>query len=228
MGGDDLLFTQLKEKGFLFRNVKQLKKKDAYFLMYILGLMFYGMGSYLFLNELLIAKIDVFGNTNLFSILGILLIIMGISLLLFLFYQFYKRVQDKRKVHLALRNYLLITLISGVVMGLLGESIYRFTDRSYEWVKSFVWISTSYIQGITRFIFLYYCLKMIQEKSIDWKNDFLRKLLVGVFLVLSVSIAISLFLPVLGSVVRFIGDLVIAIGIVYMELFQSKKVVQGE
>lgn len=228
MGGNGLLFTQLKEKGSLFKSLKQLKRKDAYFLMYILGLMFYGMGSYLFLNELLMAKMDVFGDTNLFSILGLLLIITGISLLLFLFYRFYKRVSDKKKIHLALRNYLLVTLVFGVGLGLLGESMYRFTDKSYEWVKSFIWVLTSCIQGITRFIFLYYCLKLIQEKTIDWKNEWLKKLLLGVLLILSVSIGISLLFPVLGSLIRFIADLVIAIGIVYIELFQSKKVVQGE
>lgn len=216
-GGEDLLFTRLKEKEMRFK----AEPKRFYFSIYVLGLMLYGIGSYLFLNELLVSMFNVSRNAQLFYALGILTVSAGIGLLLYLFYQFYKRIHAKEKVRLALRNYLLLILISGVALGLLGEGIYRSTDMSYEWVKTVVWILTTYIQGSARFIFIYYCLNLLLEKPMNWKTSLLRKMLAGVFLLLSVSIGIRLAIPMLGSLAMFIADLVIAIGVVYKELIRS-------
>lgn len=221
MGGEDLLFTRLKEKENRFKNQFKVEPKRLYFFMYVLGLMLYGIGSYLFLNELLISMFNASRNANIFYGLGVLTISAGVGLLLFLFYQFYKRVPTKEKTRKVLRNYLLLVLISGVVLGLMGEAIYRSTDMSYEWVKTVIWIVTTYVQGVLRFLFIYYCLTLLIEKPMNWKDPLLRKMLVGVFLLLSVSMGIRLVLPMLGSLAMFIADLVIAIGVVYKELIRS-------
>lgn len=221
MGGEDLLFTRLKEKEIRFKNQFKVEPKRLYFFMYVLGLMLYGIGSYLFLNELLISMFNASRNANIFYGLGVLTISVGVGLLLFLFYQFYKRVPTKEKTRRVLRNYLLLVLISGVVLGLMGEAIYRSTDMSYEWVKTVIWIVTTYVQGVLRFLFIYYCLTLLIEKPMNWKDPLLRKMLVGVFLLLSVSMGIRLVLPMLGSLAMFIADLVIAIGVVYKELIRS-------
>ncbi|MEO1769332.1 hypothetical protein JZO67_001283 [Enterococcus sp. 665A] len=216
-----MLFTRLKEKEDQFKNQLKIAPKRLYFFMYVLGLMFYGMGSYLFLNELLVSMFDANRNANLFYVLGVLTISAGLGLLLFLFYQFYKRVSSKDKARVAIRNYVLVVLISGVALGLIGEGIYRSTAMSYEWVKSFIWVVTTYIQGVLRFVFIYYCLTLLLEKPFSWKNPLLKKMLLGVFLLLSISIGISLAFPMMGSLAMFIADLVIAIGVVYKELIRS-------
>lgn len=221
MGGEDLLFTRLKEKEIRFKNQFKVEPKRLYFFMYVLGLMLYGIGSYLFLNELLISMFNASRNADVFYGLGVLTISAGVGLLLFLFYQFYKRVPTKEKTRRVLRNYLLLVLISGVVLGLMGEAIYRSTDMSYEGVKTVIWIVTTYVQGVLRFLFIYYCLTLLIEKPMNWKDPLLRKMLVGVFLLLSVSMGIRLVLPMLGSLAMFIADLVIAIGVVYKELIRS-------
>lgn len=216
-----MLFTRLKEKEIRFKNQFKVEPKRLYFFMYVLGLMLYGIGSYLFLNELLISMFNASRNADIFHGLGVLTISAGVGLLLFLFYQFYKRVPTKEKTRRVLRNYLLLVLISGVVLGLMGEAIYRSTDMSYEWVKTVIWIVTTYVQGVLRFLFIYYCLTLLIEKPMNWKDPLLRKMLVGVFLLLSVSMGIRLVLPMLGSLAMFIADLVIAIGVVYKELIRS-------
>lgn len=216
-----MLFTRLKEKENRFKNQFKVEPKRLYFFMYVLGLMLYGIGSYLFLNELLISMFNASRNADIFYGLGVLTISAGVGLLLFLFYQFYKRVPTKEKTRRVLRNYLLLVLISGVVLGLMGEAIYRSTDMSYEWVKTVIWIVTTYVQGVLRFLFIYYCLTLLIEKPMNWKDPLLRKMLVGVFLLLSVSMGIRLVLPMLGSLAMFIADLVIAIGGVYKELIRS-------
>ena len=216
-----MLFTRLKEKEIRFKNQFKVEPKRLYFFMYVLGLMLYGIGSYLFLNELLISMFNASRNADIFYGLGVLTVSAGVGLLLFLFYQFYKRVPTKEKTRKVLRNYLLLVLISGVVLGLMGEAIYRSTDMSYEWVKTVIWIVTTYVQGVLRFLFIYYCLTLLIEKPMNWKDPLLRKMLVGVFLLLSVSMGIRLVLPMLGSLAMFIADLVIAIGVVYKELIRS-------
>lgn len=223
MGGEDLLFMQRKEKEEGFKKHGKMYSKKMYFFVYISGLMLYGMGSYVFLNELLASRLDDTLSINLINFFGILSIIVGLGILAFLFYQFYQRVPAKQKTRLALRNYLLIVLVSGAALGLLGETIYRITDRTYDEVKSFIWILTTYIQGEVRFIFLYYCLRLFLKKSFNWKDPILKKMLLGVFLLLSISIIVSLLVPVFGSMVMFMADLVIAIGVVYKELFQTEK-----
>lgn len=216
-----MLFTRLKEKENQFKNQLAIAPKKRYFFMYVLGLMLYGMGSYLFLNELLISMFNASRKANLFYILGVLTISVGLGLLLFLFYQFYKRVSFKDKTRIALRNYVLLILFSGVALGLIGEGIYRSTSMSYEWVKSFIWVVTTYIQGVFRFVFIYYCLTLLLEEPFNWKNPSLKKMLLGVFLLLSISIGISLTFPTMGSLAMFVADLVIAIGVVYKELIRS-------
>lgn len=225
MGGEDLLSMQKKEKEKRFKKLGggKIGSKKAYFSIYVFGLMLYGMGSYLFLNDLLASRMEDELGLNLINFFGILAVSAGLSMLVFLFYQFYKRVQSKQKTRNALRNYLLVVLISGATLGLLGEAVYRTMDMSYDEVKNFIWVLTTYIQGLARFIFLYYCLKLISNEAFDWKNSQLKKLLVGVLLLLSVSIVVGLFFPIFGSMVMFIADLVIAIGVVYKELFQVEK-----
>lgn len=225
MGGEDLLSMQKKEKEKRFKKLGggKIGSKKAYFSIYVFGLMLYGMGSYLFLNDLLASRMEDELGLNLINFFGILAVSAGLSMLVFLFYQFYKRVQYKQKTRNALRNYLLVVLISGATLGLLGEAVYRTMDMSYDEVKNFIWVLTTYIQGLARFIFLYYCLKLISNEAFDWKNSQLKKLLVGVLLLLSVSIVVGLFFPIFGSMVMFIADLVIAIGVVYKELFQVEK-----
>lgn len=56
-------------------------------------------------------------------------------------------------------------LLTGVVLGLLGEMLYRTTDISYEGTKRLIWVLTTYIQGSARFIFLYYCLENFLNES---------------------------------------------------------------
>ncbi|WP_249354928.1 hypothetical protein [Enterococcus hulanensis] len=215
------MFTRGKEKEALFKFEGKIKPKNAYFLMYIVGLMLYGMGSYLFLNEMLVSEFELKTGSQLLSILGILSIVGGIGILIGLFYQFYKRIVLKQKIHVALRNYLLIVLISGVLLGLFGEMIYRATDMSYDGVKSSIWILTTYIQGAARFIFIYYCLKLLVGEPFDWKTQLFKKMIAGVIVLLSISIGISLVLPVIGPMAMFLTDLIISIGIVYKQLFDS-------
>lgn len=179
------------------------------------------MGSYLFLNEMLVSEFELKTGSQLLSILGILSIVGGIGILIGLFYQFYKRIVLKQKIHVVLRNYLLIVLISGVLLGLFGEMIYRATDMSYDGVKSSIWILTTYIQGAARFIFIYYCLKLLVGEPFDWKTQLFKKMIAGVIVLLSISIGISLVLPVLGPMAMFLTDLIISIGIVYKQLFES-------
>ena len=218
-----MLSMQKKENEKRFKKLGKLNSKKGYFSIYVFGLMLYGMGSYLFLNDLLASRMEDELGLNLINFFGILAVSAGLSMLIFLFYQFYKRVQSKQKTRNALRNYLLVVLISGAVLGLFGEAIYRATNMSYDEVKNLIWVLTTYIQGLVRFIFLYYCLKLISNEAFDWKNSKLKKLLLGVLLLLSVSIGVGLLFPIFGSMVMFIADLVIAIGIVYKELFQVEK-----
>ena len=221
MGGEDLLFMQRKEKDNRFE--LKGKTKKTYFIVYVAGLMLYGMGSYLFLNDLLATRMEDQLSINFINFLGILSISVGVGLLVYLFYQFYKRVASKQKVRNALRNYLLVVLVVGAALGLTGEAIYRATDMSYDGVKNFIWVVTTYVQGIARFIFLYYCLKILLEKPVCWKEPLLKKMLLGVFLLLSISVGVSLLFPIFGPIVTFMADLIIAIGIVYKELFQNEK-----
>lgn len=191
--------------------------------MYISGLMLYGMGSYFFMNERVLLEFASHETNRLFSMVGIFAVGIGVSLIIYLFYQFYKRVAQKQKLKRALKAYLLVVLIGGLTFGLLGEGIYRWTQQSYDWVKQFIWVLTTYIQEITRVIFLYYCLMLYQENPLDWKSTVFRKMLGGVFLLLSFTIWIQLFFPVIGSVILCMTDLILAIGVVYLELFQSTK-----
>lgn len=106
---------------------------------------------------------------------------------------------------------------------MLGEMLYRATGISYEGTKRLIWVLTTYIQGSAQFIFLYYCLENFLKESFCWKNRLFRQLLFGVFFLLSISIGIRVFLPSISPIVMFLTDIVISIGIVYKELFQSKK-----
>lgn len=216
-----MLFMQSKEKEKRDEKKQKMEPKVRYFSLYLLGLMLYGMGSYLFLNELVVTVMAIRVNVTFFYVLGSLFTVTGIGILALLFYQFYKRVSDKQKLRTALRNYLLLILISGLILGLLGEMIYRGTGKNYVEIKTYIWVLTTYIQGVARFVFLYYCLKLLLAEAMNWKNPIFRKTLLGVLLLLSVSIGIHVFLPVFGSVAMFTSDIVIAVGVVYKELFKS-------
>lgn len=223
MGREGLLFMQEKGNGTKVKSSLWEGIKKFYFTLYVVGVMFYGMGSYLFLNGIVTSRLEDSFNRIISYGIGVTLVSLGVGLFLYLFYLFYRKVSSKKKVRRALKNYLLVMLLSGVLLGLLGEMLYRTTEISYEGTKRLIWILTTYIQGSARFIFLYYCLENFLNESFCWKNRLFRQLLLGVFFLLSISIGIRIFLPSISPIVMFLTDIVISIGIVYKELFQSKK-----
>lgn len=123
--------------------------KKFYFTLYVVGVMFYGMGSYLFLNGIVTSRLEDSFNRIISYGIGVTLVSLGVGLFLYLFYLFYRKVSSKKKVRRALKNYLLVMLLSGVLLGLLGEMLYRTTEISYEGTKRLIWILTTYIQGLS-------------------------------------------------------------------------------
>ena len=214
---------QKKSKESWLKTYLKLNKLSRYVLFYVLGLIVYGIGSSLFLNQALLKTIVLTSDNLILKLIGMLFVITGVCILLFVFYQFYQRVTSKKSVQKAIIVYLLSIIASGLVLGLFGKAIFEYTSQDYNWVKQLIWILTTLIQGGLRFIFIYYCLTIYQEKVFNWQNPSFLKLLFGVYILLSLTILFNSLYPPLGSTATFVSDLIISTGIVYLEIFKTKK-----
>ncbi|MCJ1996140.1 hypothetical protein GYN67_05515 [Lactococcus piscium] len=214
---------QKKQKELKLIRILERTKATQYFILYTIGLLSYGIGSSLFLNKVFLEKIVIKSDRVPLKFVGVLCVLIGIGILLFIVYQYYQKISLKQKMIKAIQTYILLVFVIGLVVGGIGKLIFEFTDRDYDWVKQLIWILTTLMQGELRFILIYYCLTLYKEKEFDWKSKGFLKLLLGVCLLLGVSILCRLLYPLLGTVVMFITDMMIMTGIVYFELVNQKK-----
>ena len=205
----------------------KFKQKISYFLLYVFGLTIYGIGNSIFVNNELVRAGVSGSNISTLLFLGGIFIATGLIILVYLFYRFYRSNILKTKILKALINYLLLILAVGIILGILGKIIFDFTSKDYNWTKRCIWILTTFIQGEMKFIFIYYCLSIYKEKTFDWKSHRFIIMILGIFMLLSLTILLSLYLPTIGGFFIFISDLVIATVIVYVELFQTKKGIEN-
>ena len=214
---------QKKQTGLKLIRILARNKATQYFILYTIGLLSYGIGSSLFLNKVFLETIVIKSDRVTLKFVGVLCVLIGIGILLFIVYQYYQKVSLKQKMIKAIQNYILLVFVIGLVVGGIGKLILAFTNRDYDWVKQFIWILTTLMQGELRFILIYYCLTLYKDQKFDWKSQGFLKLLLGVCLLLGLSILCRLLYPLLGTLVMFITDMMMMTGIVYFELFNQKK-----
>lgn len=214
---------QKKQTGLKLIRILESTKTIRYFILYTIGLLIYGIGSSLFLNRVFLEMIVIKSDRVTLQFLGVLCVLIGIGILLFIAYQFYKKISLKQKMIKAILTYILLVLVMGLIVGTIGKLIVEVTSRDYDWVKQFIWILTTLIQGELRFILIYYCVTLYRDKRVDWKSKGFFKLLLGVCLLLGLSIVCRLLYPLLGTLVMFMTDMIMMTGIVYFELFNQKK-----
>lgn len=198
-------------------------KKKQYFALYVIGLLVYGVGSSFLLNKTFLEAVFLTSSGYRLKALGVLCLLTGMSILIFIFYQFYKRAVCKRKIAKASVSYVLLVVLSGILLGCLGKVLYDYLSRDYKSIKQVIWILTTLIQGVLRFIFIYYCLMIYQSTKFEWKSKRFLKMLLGICLLLSFSIVFSIVYPIFSSPVMFLSDIIIATSSVYVEGVKLKK-----
>lgn len=214
---------QKKQIGSRLKQYLKVNKQTKYFLLYVLGLLVYGFGSSVLLNQAFIAHVFRISNLVNLTGFGMLCVMIGFCLLCFIFNQFYKRVGDKRRILKALLYYVLFVVISGVVLGVFGKVLYEVLNRDYDRTKRCIWIVSTLVQGEFRFVAIYYCLMIYKSNAFDWRSKVFVNRLVGVCMLLGVSILVSIGYPMFGIVAMFITDMIIATASIYVECFQTKK-----
>ena len=214
---------QKKQTGLKLIRILEHTKTTQYFILYTIGLLSYGIGSSLFLNKVFLETIVIKSDRVTLKFVGVLCVLIGIGILLYIAYQYYKKVSLKQKMIKAIQNYILLVFVMGLIIGGIGKLIVAFKNRDYDWVKQFIWILTTLMQGELRFILIYYCLTLYKDQKFDWKSKGFFKLILGVCLLLGLSILWRLLYPLLGTLVMFITDMIMMTGIVYFELFNQKK-----
>ena len=198
-------------------------KKKQYFALYVIGVLVYGVGSSFLLNKTFLEAVFLTSRGYRLKALGVLCLLTGMSILIFIFYQFYKRIVCKRKIAKALVYYVLLVVLSGILLGCLGKVLYDYLGRDYKSIKQVIWLLTTLIQGTLRFIFIYYCLMTYQSTKFEWKSKRFLKMLLGICLLLSFSIVFSIVYPIFSSPVMFLSDIIIATSSVYVEGVKLKK-----
>lgn len=209
------------------KNIFRIESKQNFFITYVIGVLLLSIGNSVFLNPQILSISFKKESLSMFPIFGALFSFFGILLLVYLFYRFYQRVPLKQKIKKGTIIYIVMILFTGLLVGLLGKVLYHITDWQYETIKKILWGVSSYVQGTLRFIFIYYCLNVYRSKAFDWKKKEFKLLLIGVLLMISLSLAISLFSSVIGRSALFISDVLITVGVVYFKLFVEKYVNEG-
>lgn len=209
-----------KIENWLYKKIKD--KTKTYFLVYIIGIILYGIGSMISLNNNMIVNAYRYPIISVLLFLGILCLITGIVILIRLFYRFYQSSDSKPKLKQCVIIYIIVILITGPLIGGVGKLLYHVTDWQYGTIKLVIWGLSTYIHAILRFVFIYTCLSLYFEKSVDYKNKTFFLFILGLILLFSLSIGMSLLVPVVSQFLMLISDLIVSIGFVYYKLFGLK------
>ncbi|MBS4769969.1 hypothetical protein KG090_02145 [Carnobacteriaceae bacterium zg-ZUI240] len=97
-------------------------------------------------------------------VVGIVLFMVGTLIILPMTLQFYRNYKrDKRLIKVSLL-YILGSLSFGIVIGMLGECLYHFSDLTYQEVKNGMWLMTNISQSGLR-MGVVFCLMCIYRKQ---------------------------------------------------------------
>lgn len=199
------------------------KMKLSRFWRLSLGLLLLGIGQRLFYTGVVSPWARDRGLPILLITLSLVSLGIGLVLILPLIGWFYKRHRsDKRLVNLIL-IYLLSAVVTGFIIGVIGQLLYDHTSFAYYAVQTGVWITSTIIQSILKVILCFGLVSIHKHLPMRQRRSYLWLPLVVVVLVSICILLLSYFLPTVGSILASLIDAIVLTSTLYYFMYLVKE-----
>lgn len=199
------------------------KLKFSKFWRLSLGLLFLGIGQRFFYTGAISPWATDRGRPVLLVVLSLVTLGLGLALVLPLMVWFYKRHRSDKRLSKLMLAYLLGVVISGIIIGGLGQLLYDHTSFAYYAVRTGVWIMSTIIQSILKVILCFGLVSIHKALPIRQRRSHLWLPLIGVVLVSICILLLSYFLPTVGSILVSLVDAIVLISTLYYFIYLVKE-----
>lgn len=156
-------------------------------------------------------------------VLGLICGLGGALLLLPLVVQFYKTHRSDKRLVISLGAYLLATVISGLLIGGLGQVLYDQTSWSYDQVKTGIWLVSSLVQLALKLLFAFSLVSIYRHQPIRRRLRLLVLPVLGALVVLLLTLVISLWWSSLGTWLVSLTDAGLLLAMLYYLIYMMKE-----
>lgn len=197
--------------------------KPTLFKRLALGLLAFGVSQRL----LMLGVVSPWARDKVFPlvllVLGLICGLGGAVLLLPLVVQFYKTHRSDKRLVISLGAYLLATVISGLLIGGLGQVLYDQTSWSYDQVKTGIWLVSSLVQLALKLLFAFSLVSIYRHQPIRRRLRLSVLPVLGALVVLLLTLVISLWWSSLGTWLVSLTDAGLLLAMLYYLIYVMKE-----
>lgn len=199
------------------------KMKLSRFWRLSLGLLLLGIGQRLIYTGAVSPWAKDRGLSLILLVLSLVALVLGLTLILPVVVWFYKLHQSDKRLTKLVLLYLVSAVLSGLIIGGLGQLLYDHTSFAYYVVRIGVWTTSTIIQSILKLLLCFGLVSIHKNLPIRKRRGYLWLPLVGMVLVSSCLVLLSYFLPTVGSVLASVIDAIVLIVTLYYFIYLVKE-----
>lgn len=154
------------------------------------------------------------------GILGLISLVVGLFLIGKLFLIMIKQYNQHNQVVTSVLVAIGISLITGLLIGGIGQWLYDHSSFTYHHVKNGMWLATSLVQSLIRVTLLYAFICFYKGQFFSLKNRQWQRIMLLLFVCILLIGSIGLLVPRIAELLLYLVDTLLTLGIVYIVMKQ--------
>lgn len=189
------------------------------------GLLSLGVGQRLFLTGVVSPWTEDMSISVVLFVISFVCLGLGLVLIIPIGLTYYKQYHSDRRLLKSLGTYFLATVLLGLMIGIVGQLLYDYTNLSYTEIKTGMWAITSFSHNILKVTLCFALVSIFKKLPMRSRKQLLVLPIVGSCILTILSIAFSLWLPELASVLLSIVDILIIIATLYYFIYHNEEII---
>lgn len=156
-------------------------------------------------------------------VLSLVALGVGLALVLPLIVWFYKCYRSDKRLSKLILLYILGTVFSGFIIGLIGQVLYDHTSFAYHSVQTGIWATSLVIQSVLKLILCFGLVSIYKQLPIRSRRHILWLPLAGVLCTTICLVFVNYLFPSIGAILVSFVDAMLLIATFYYFMYMKKE-----